>query len=568
MIQTPINQHNVKNNRKLFLILLGVWFAINLLQALFMEISNDEAYYRVYAEHLDWGYFDHPPMIALMIRASSLIFRGILGIRFMTLLLQLGTLIITWKIIDYKEPDARKIITFFIISGSICMFTGYGILTFPDAPLLFFTALFLLAYKKFIAAQNWPVTLFLSLSIAGLGYSKYQGVLVIGFVVLSNLRLLGKFKFWFAGILALVLLSPHFYWQIANNLPSLQFHLVDRLEGFKWKSFFEYLPNQMALLNPFTLGAVIFVLLKYAPSGRFSRSLYFQIIGFIGFFWLTSFRDHVEPNWTIACSVPMIILLAEKWPENPALFRYIRRFMLPSIFIILVLRILLLTKFDFIKAIDFSGKKEKYEYIESVTKDLPVIFTVSYQDPSLYSFFTGKEATVISSVYTRQTQYDLWQFEKKYNNRPVFIVTNAGEKSRVYGSGSLQFCGFETDSLQTVNRMKISYSMTRSEFHPGDSISLPFTMENPYNYDIDFNHHQFPVTVCLVFRKGKETIVQHVSLSDPPGIISSGSTIERRLTAVIPELPDGDYKIGICLNTLFGPAYNSHFSKIIIGRTD
>ena len=52
---------------------LGVWWVCNLLQAGFSELANDEAYYHMFAENLAWGYFDHPPMTALLVWLLSLI---------------------------------------------------------------------------------------------------------------------------------------------------------------------------------------------------------------------------------------------------------------------------------------------------------------------------------------------------------------------------------------------------------------------------------------------------------------------------------------------------------------
>ncbi len=96
-------------------------------------------------------------MVALLIRISSLFFNGNLGIRFMTIILQLGTIILIWKAADFREPDSQKVIIFFIIAFSISLFSVYGVITSPDAPLLFFTALFLFAYKQFIADFSWTV---------------------------------------------------------------------------------------------------------------------------------------------------------------------------------------------------------------------------------------------------------------------------------------------------------------------------------------------------------------------------------------------------------------------------
>lgn len=37
-----------------------------------IELGNDEVYYRMYAQHLQWNYFDHPPLVGWLIRCTSL----------------------------------------------------------------------------------------------------------------------------------------------------------------------------------------------------------------------------------------------------------------------------------------------------------------------------------------------------------------------------------------------------------------------------------------------------------------------------------------------------------------
>lgn len=50
---------------------LGLWWLCNLIQAAATELANDEAYYQMFAEHLAWGYFDHPPITALLVRLGA-----------------------------------------------------------------------------------------------------------------------------------------------------------------------------------------------------------------------------------------------------------------------------------------------------------------------------------------------------------------------------------------------------------------------------------------------------------------------------------------------------------------
>ena len=66
----------------LVMLWLGIWWCANLLEAGFTELANDEAYYHLFAERLAWGYFDHPPMTALLVWLGEHLFGGELGVRF------------------------------------------------------------------------------------------------------------------------------------------------------------------------------------------------------------------------------------------------------------------------------------------------------------------------------------------------------------------------------------------------------------------------------------------------------------------------------------------------------
>ncbi len=108
--------------------------------------------------------------------------------------------------------------------------------------------------------------------------------------------------------------------------------------------------------------------------------------------------------------------------------------------------------------------------------------------------------------------------------------------------------------------------MKTSLSYPGDSLKINFQIKNTYDYSIDFNHRQFPVKICVVLigKKMKEMNILDVSLSKPMAILYGGQVIQRSLTTVIPELQNGQYKLGICLKNAFGPAFNSNFSEIRI----
>jgi 4-amino-4-deoxy-L-arabinose transferase-like glycosyltransferase len=195
--------------QRLFYILLISWVLVDLLQAIFTPVHSDEAYYALYGRFLDWGYYDHPPMVALLTAFSGALFKGNLSIRFATVLLHGATVWLIWKSLPDKELTTRDVWVFFAVAASLVMFSVYGFITTPDAPLLFFTALFFYLYRLYLGKPTWPLAIALGITFAAMLYSKYMAVLVAGCVWLSNVKLLKDKKVWVAACLSLVLFTPH-----------------------------------------------------------------------------------------------------------------------------------------------------------------------------------------------------------------------------------------------------------------------------------------------------------------------------------------------------------------------
>ncbi|MBD0328309.1 MAG: glycosyltransferase family 39 protein, partial [Pyrinomonadaceae bacterium] len=232
-----------KHHRALF---YTGWALLGLLQSIFTELQDDEAYYWVFARYLDWGYFDHPPMIALLIKMGTLLFGGELGVRIVPLLLNTATLYLTETLTERKAP-----FLFYAIALSVSVLQISGFVAVPDIPLMFFTALFLLLYRNFLADTSWKNTLLLGLTAAALLYSKYHGVLVLFFVVLSNLKLLRNAKVYAAGLLALALFVPHLWWQSQHNWISFRYHLFEsNVNPYKFSYTADYILGQLLLAGP------------------------------------------------------------------------------------------------------------------------------------------------------------------------------------------------------------------------------------------------------------------------------------------------------------------------------
>ncbi len=62
-----------------------------------VELTPDEAYYQMWSERLDWGYYSKGPGVAVAIRAGTALFGDTeFGVRFLSPLLALGTSLVLY----------------------------------------------------------------------------------------------------------------------------------------------------------------------------------------------------------------------------------------------------------------------------------------------------------------------------------------------------------------------------------------------------------------------------------------------------------------------------------------
>ena len=118
---------------------LAALTAVRLAVAATLPLAPDETYYWVWSRALAAGYLDHPPMVALWIRAGTLVAGdGALGIR---LLAPLAAALGSWLLWDAGEkllPGRRAGLTAAVLLNATLLLGAGAVTMTPDTPLLFF----------------------------------------------------------------------------------------------------------------------------------------------------------------------------------------------------------------------------------------------------------------------------------------------------------------------------------------------------------------------------------------------------------------------------------------------
>jgi len=534
---------------------LLVFVTMNLLQSYFSPILQDEALYWNFAQHLDWGYFDHPPMVALLVKIGGLFFSKTLGVRLMTVLL-MGVLVkIIWNFIPlHQRKNKHAPLLYFGILFSIPACNVYSFVTTPDVPLLFFSGLYLLAFLKFTKKNNTKHLLFLGIAAALLLYSKYHGALVIFLTVLCHPKLLKKRSTYLAGLVALLLLLPHLYWQYKHDFISVQYHLFERSKvGFESSNVLGAFFGFVGILNP---GFVILLATSLRKNRRIYKkdfSLMFRLfIGYLTFFLLYSFRSRPEAHWVAFAMIPMAVLLFNLANSNAKARKKIQHIALVSSLLLFSARLLI--AFQIPIASEF--QKEKNTFFEAISKlagDRKVVFLNSYQRASKFNYYTNKQAVSVNTAKSRQNQFDLWAFESESHNKPILLVKKKGAPlfdSIQTSSGAWIFYR-EIEHFPrfnaTIGRLKNKTPLVFYRDKPG---TTNISIQNPTSFVLDFQRKDFPYTLSFLLTKNKTHYKIPLDYKNPNKILEK-TTEELSVSWNLKKekIPKGDYALHLLLGS-------------------
>ncbi len=328
-------------NKKWLVRLLIVVFIVKAFLAFTTELNNDEVYYRSYALHLQWNYFDHPPGIALLLRLCTfnLFFQQ-------EFFLRLGSLICaavsTWLIYliakRIKNEQAGFIAALlFTVSPYSSIIAGF--LVIPDAPQLMFWLWSVLLMLKLIDTSKrkqktrWRLLL-LGVAIGCCIMCKVHGVyLWIGFflyILFYQRKLLREQFLFYAALITAVIISPILYWNIHNNFITYRYHSnrVGFFSALRPGDFFRELSGEIVYNNPIIFGILVLAMIMMLRNQRFislslQRLLLLLSLPLIMTVLLMSFFKDTLPHWTGPAYTTLIPVVAAYLAERQALLKQV-----------------------------------------------------------------------------------------------------------------------------------------------------------------------------------------------------------------------------------------------------
>jgi len=221
-------------------ILIGLCTA-KLLLHIFTSVRHygyfrDELYYLDMARHLDWGYVDAAPLIAVYAKVALLMGGSLAALRILPALA--GTALIALTMLIARELGGR---TYAQLLAGVCVLLCPAVLVVGSLltmnafePLFWMGCIWVVA--RILRTGDSRLWIWFGV-LAGLGLENKHSTLSFGFAVTvavlltHHRREFARPWIWIAGAVALVLFLPNIVWQIRHHFPTIEDLANVRREG-------------------------------------------------------------------------------------------------------------------------------------------------------------------------------------------------------------------------------------------------------------------------------------------------------------------------------------------------
>ncbi len=294
------------------------------------DLFVDEAQYWLWSQHLDFGYYSKPPMIAWVIRAMTELAgsTSIYWIRLCGPLIHMATAIVLMR-------TARR-----LVGREIEGWTGATFITLPgvalssvffstDVVLLFFLAVALWAYFGLTEKRSMGLAILMGFAFGCAFLSKYAILFVVpgglmALIFLSTARVAWR-DFLLSVIVALAVAAPNLWWNLAHDGTTVR-HTTSIAHwsklGIDVAGGLEFFAAQFGVVGPIVFFAMLWAVVRAfkGKSEPRERLLIWLSIPVVLLITLQALVAKAYANWGVTAYVAGTILavwlLHRLWPRG------------------------------------------------------------------------------------------------------------------------------------------------------------------------------------------------------------------------------------------------------------
>jgi len=277
----------------------------------------DELYFIACGEHLDWGYVDHPPLIAVVAALSRALFGDSLrGIRLASAVTGAALVFLTGWIARALGGKRTAQVTAALAVAIAPIYAGFAAVLTMNAyePLFWMGCAYLvIRIAQGAAPQLWVVVGVL----AGIGVLNKHSMVFFAVALLAGLLLSPQRRLvwnrWaaFGALTAVFVALPHLGWQEAHGWPTIELLANARRYQHQPVTPLEFVLGQIQIVHPVTLplwvaGAVFLLTDRRAARVRFLGWTF--VIAFVAFMAMQAKTYYLAPIYPIVFAAGAIVV--------------------------------------------------------------------------------------------------------------------------------------------------------------------------------------------------------------------------------------------------------------------
>ncbi len=411
-------------------------YTLIILMALFSAIYNafiplhgDEAYYWMWSHHLQWGYFDHPPMIAFLISLTNHISESEWGVRLVNVFSFTIAAFYIFKFTAELSDDKTALNAVLIFLSVIIVNAGY-IITTTDAPTILFWTLSLYYSYRAIFFGSWREYILAGIMLGLLMMSKYTSILLVAsillFILLKRRNILFSIKFYVTLLIALIIVSPMVWWNYKHDWISFLFqihHGSSDVFKINLESFFTFIAGQFGIFSPVFAWLLFYYLYKerlfYKNDKLFFIALNVTIT--IGLFLYKSLFKKMGLNFDAPAYIGGVILVSY----------VITQYNLKKIFkigLIIALIFTIIGRYLFLFHLDIIRKEmyksdEIFHRVATLAKPGDKFYGDHLAIAAYLKYYLPGHPDTDVATHSRYSQYDMWR-KKDFLQDGLVIMRN------------------------------------------------------------------------------------------------------------------------------------------------
>jgi hypothetical protein len=298
---------------------------------------------------------------------------------------------------------------------------------------------------------------------------------------------------------------------------------------------------------------------KVKVEDAFIRCLLFNCIGTLVFFFISSIKDEVQPQWTFVLFAPLVLLVMISFGQSGGRPKWLLPLAVTNIAIIIAVRVIIILGLGFAKSYghlkSYYGFKDWTYAVKQKAGNAYVVMIEGFQNPSKYNYYTNSlKCFAYDTRYYRRTQFDIWPMEDSLQHKKVYFLSYYRIKGITTDSISLpagKWYGGWVNDARTYQKVNIETPTLMLTTRPGQQVSFNLTINNPYSFPISFSDSGYthPVVLEACLFKGNDV----VNLQKAPGSfnkldITPGKTVDYTFTVSAPVVK-GKYNMVFSLRT-------------------